>query len=283
MLLEIREEDERMPEWPEMETYRAMLTKHVAGKSIRSVEIAREKSVNVDAEQFKRELEGRTIWFIERRGKYILFHLDNGKRLLLHLMLGGLLYYGSDEQDRPDRTVQVTLTFEQGHLYFIGLRLGFLHYLSVKEVEARLAELGPDPFDKRLTLENFKARLQSKRSALKNALVDQHVLSGIGNCYADEIAFTAGIRPDRKLTTLDETELERLYHAMHKVLRDAADKGGYMELPFTRDDELTGGYNSQCLVYDRGGEPCVQCGTAIVKTEMSSRKVFYCPNCQKES
>ncbi|MBJ6363657.1 bifunctional DNA-formamidopyrimidine glycosylase/DNA-(apurinic or apyrimidinic site) lyase [Paenibacillus sp. GCM10012307] len=271
-----------MPEWPEMETYRKLLTGTVAGQTIQTVEVTRDKTVNIPAEQFKQELEGRMIWFVERRGKYILFHLDNGKRLLLHLMLGGLMYYGS-EDDKPDRTTQVVFQLDKGYLYFIGLRLGFLHYLSVKEVEEKIGSLGPDPFDKRLTPEAFKAKFRGKRSTLKSALVDQQFISGIGNCYADEIAFTAGIRPDAKIASLTEETLDGLYAAMHKVLQDAAAKGGYIELPFTKDDQLTGGYNEHCLVYDRGGEPCVQCGTEIVKAELASRKVFYCPNCQKES
>ncbi len=155
-----------MPEWPEMETYRKMLTGTVAGQTIQAVEVAREKTVNIPAEQFKQELAGRTIWFVERRGKYILFHLDNGKRLLLHLMLGGLMYYGT-EDDKPDRTTQVTFQFDKGHLYFIGLRLGFLHYLSVKEVEERIGDLGLDPFDKRLTLEH--SRPNSRANAARSS------------------------------------------------------------------------------------------------------------------
>lgn len=270
-----------MPELPEMETYRMMLTERIVGAQITGTEVTREPSINISSEQFDQELIGRTIWFVERRGKHLLFHLDNGKRLVLHLMLGGTMFYGTDEE-RPDRSVQVTLRFGSGNLYFIGLRLGYLHLMSVREADAKLAGLGPDPFDKNLTVQKFMERFSKKRGALKSALVDQHVLAGIGNCYADEIAFVAGVRPDAKIPLIEEPAWARIYNAMHSVLRDAIGRGGYMEQPLTPTDLLTGGYNDHCKVYDRGGEACSICGTTIEQIEVSSRKAFVCPTCQKE-
>ena len=163
-------------------------------------------------------LEGRIIWFVERRGKHLLFHLDNGERLLLHLMLGGWLFYGTEEE-RPDRTVQVKLELESGNLYFIGLRLGYLHLLSAKETEEKLADLGPEPLEPRFTLEKFTARLQAKkRSVLKTVLVDQSFIAGIGNCYSDEIAWQAEVRPDAKVAALEPDTYARLYEAIRSVL-----------------------------------------------------------------
>lgn len=279
-----------MPEYPEMEHYRRLLADRIAGQPITSVEVTRAKSINVPEETFRDELIGRTVWFVERRGKMLLFHLDNGKRLLLHLMLGGLIRYESREltaeglpQARPDRSVQVTLGFPQGELCFVGLRLGYLHLLTVKETIARIADLGPEPFDSRMTLERFIERFKGKRGSLKTALVEQRVIAGIGNCYADEIAFEAGIRPDSRIANIDAEAWSRLYDAMHAVLQEAVRLGGYMELPLTNDDTVTGGYNDHCRVYDRGGEPCLRCGSEIVQTELNARKLFYCPSCQKEA
>ncbi|WP_042161861.1 Fpg/Nei family DNA glycosylase [Paenibacillus gorillae] len=270
-----------MPELPEMETYRLLLSERLAGAQIIGTEVTREQSVHMTAEQFDNALIGRTIWFVERRGKHLLFHLDNGKRLLLHLMLGGWMFYGTDEE-RPERTVQVTIKFTTGNLYFIGLRLGYLKLMSVKEVDTELAKLGPDPFDKRLTLERFKGLFAKKRGNIKTALVDQHVIAGIGNCYADEIVFAAGLRPDAKIPSIEQVTWERLYEAMHRVLMEGQARGGYMDDPFTSGDELTGGFNGHMKVYDRAGEPCLQCGSPIEQIEVSSRKAFLCPNCQKE-
>ncbi|MFD0711666.1 Fpg/Nei family DNA glycosylase [Paenibacillus sp. GCM10027626] len=270
-----------MPEWPEMENYRIQLAARIAGQPVTGVQVTREKSINVMPEQFAAELVGRTVWYVERRGKFLLFHLDNGKRLLLHLMLDGLIQF-KPAAEKPERSVQVTIGFPKGELRFIGLRLGYIHILTAKEVDAQLQALGPDPFDRRLTLERFKQLFAGKRAALKSALVDQHVIAGIGNCYADEIAFAAGVRPDIRIPSLEAADWERLYKAMREVLHDALSAGGYMELPLDSDDTLTGGYNERCLVYDRGGEPCLRCNGTIVQSEASSRKIFFCPACQKE-
>lgn len=270
-----------MPEWPEMETYRGLLTERIAGTRILGVEVTREKSINLPADRFEAELTGQSVWFIEHRGKHLIFHLNNGKRLLLHLMLGGLLAFGTD-QEAPDRSVQVTIRFPHGNLYFMGLRLGYLHLLSAKETIARLAKLGPEPLDKRLTAEAFRARFAGKRGKLKTAFVDQGVIAGIGNCYADEIAFQAGVRPTVSIPAIGPESWQRLYDAMHTVLKRATRLGGYMEMPLVEGDTLTGSYNEHCLVYDRGGEPCLRCGTPIVEEKLSSRKIFYCPNCQGE-
>jgi len=271
-----------MPEWPEMESYRNQLAGKIAGARILEAEVTREKSVNLPPQEFKSETEGRTIWFVEHRGKYLLFHLDNGKRLLLHLMLGGWIYYGEGD-DAPTGTAQVVLRLQNGSLYFCGLRLGYLHLLTVKEVTARLAELGPEPFDPRLTPERFRSRYAGKRGKLKSALIDQAAVAGMGGCYSDEIAFAAGVRPTAAMSALSGETWTKLYASMQAVLRRAVEYGGYMEKPLYQGDALTGGYNDRCMVYDRGGEPCLQCGTPIVQTEVSSRKAFYCPECQGEA
>ena len=269
-----------MPEWPEMENYRRLLSERIAGARIIGTEIEREKSINVEPERFDRELTGTSVWHVEQRGKHLIFHLDNGRRLLLHLMLGGILVFGTDEE-KPSRSVQITIRFPHGNLYFIGLRLGYLHLLTAKETIAKLADLGPEPM--RLDEATFKKRFAGKRGKLKTALTDQTVIAGIGNCYADEICFSAGVLPTASIPSLRPEAWTKLYSAMQEVLRNAADAGGYMELPLYKGDTLTGGYNSRCLVYDREGEACLRCGAPIVKTESAGRKVFYCASCQHES
>jgi formamidopyrimidine-DNA glycosylase len=269
-----------MPELPEIETYRTLLTKKIGGKPIDSVVINREKSINVPAKQFAQYTIGRTLVSIERRAKHLLFQLDNGFTLLLHLMLGGWMYYGTDEM-KPDRSTQVELFFGGEKLYFIGLRLGYLHLMTAEEADQRLAQLGPEPLDPRFTDDQFKQLMSSKRGILKPTMVDQKVLSGIGNCYSDEICFHAGILPMRKANDLSETEMSRLFHSMKFVLTEALRYGGYMEYPLYEGDTLTGGYNERCKVYDEGGKPCKRCGHEIIKGEIASRKTFYCGNCQQ--
>ncbi|MEF3301629.1 Fpg/Nei family DNA glycosylase [Paenibacillus sp. GYB003] len=269
-----------MPEIPEMETYRTLLSQRIVRRPITAAVVEREKSINVPVDTFRRSVEGRAIATISRRAKHLLFHLDDGGVLLLHLMLGGWMFYGT-EREKPDRTTQVVLSFGERSLYFIGLRLGYLHLLTSGEAEKRLAELGPEPLAPDFTEERMTRLLKSRRTVLKPTMTDQKTIAGIGNCYADEICFDAGILPTRKIGSLAEEEFAKLYRSMRNVLREAIRFGGYMENPLFPGDALTGGFDSRCAVYDRGGEPCVRCGGPLVQEELASRKVFYCTRCQR--
>lgn len=269
-----------MPEWPEMETYRKLLNDRLCGRKIVRVAVNRAKTINEPEDVFVERVTGTRVLFVERKGKQLVFHLDDGSRLLLHLMLGGWLAYG-EEGPRKDDAFQVILGFDDGeNLYFGGLRLGYLHRLSAKEAHEALKALGPDPFDPRLTAEAFRARLSARRGKLKSALTDQKLVAGIGNCYGDEICFDAFVFPATAIPALRREQIERLYDSMKKVLTEAVSCGGYLDKPLTPDDRLTGGCGRRCKVYDREGEPCVRCGTKIVKEELAGRKMFYCPKCQ---
>ncbi|WP_341277873.1 DNA-formamidopyrimidine glycosylase family protein [Paenibacillus sp. FSL H8-0537] len=270
-----------MPELPEIENYRVILTERLAGDRITGVQVLQEKLLNVSAEQFDEALTNRTIWFVERRGKHLLLHLDNGKRLFAQLDAGASLFYGQGDE-RPQSEAQIVIQLETGSLYVVGMRQGFVHLLSVKETGQVLAELGPDPLDKRLTLEKFTQLFRKKRGALKAAMADQQVISGIGSFYADEIAYAAAVRPDIKIPLIQEEAWKRLYEAMHAVLKEAAGKGGSVEQPLTMDDKLTGGYYTQRRVYERAGEACGTCGTPIEVVGTAARKAFVCPSCQPE-
>ncbi|OXM87902.1 Fpg/Nei family DNA glycosylase [Paenibacillus rigui] len=270
-----------MPELPEMENYKLLLGTRLNGHTITMVEVTREKSINVPVEQFQQALLGNSIRYIERRGKHLLFHLSNSKLLLLHLMLGGVLFCGTEEQ-KPDRTVQVTLRFGNMLLYCIGLRLGYIHLYEHPESAAQvLQKLGPEPMEPGFTLNHFKGAIGKQRGTLKATLVDQHVMAGIGNCYSDEICFDAGLLPERRCAELSAIEVDQLYRSMRHVLSEAIRYGGYMDMPLYAGDVLTGGYDSRCQVYDREGESCYRCGHLIMRNEVSSKKSFCCPNCQQ--
>ncbi|MDF2680729.1 MAG: Fpg/Nei family glycosylase [Brevibacillus sp.] len=268
-----------MPELPEMETYRRLLQQQIGGLTITDTHVDREKTINLPVDRFAQIIRGNRLTLIDRRGKHLLFHLENSYVLLLHLMLGGFLYLGTAE-DKLSRTSQVTLSFGSRILYFHGLRLGYLHLLTTEQIDERLADLGPEPLATAFTASHLAQLLSGKRGILKTALVDQHWLAGIGNCYSDEICFHAGILPTRRIPELSPEDGTRLYHSMQAVLSEAMQFGGYMETPLYQGDGLTGGYNDRCRVYDRGGEPCLRCGHAIVGDRLSSRKVFFCTHCQ---
>ncbi len=268
-----------MPELPEMETYKRLLSPRVAGQMITGAEVQRPKSLNVDVEQFQRVVVHNRVMSIERRAKHLLFQLASGHVLVLHLMLGGWMFFGRDE-DKPNRTVQVRLSFGERHLHFIGLRLGYLHLHTLPDALQLLSKLGPEPLHPGFDEQQLRKVLAGRRTNLKMTLVDQSVLSGIGNCYSDEICFYGGLMPTRRVSDLDDNELTRLYRSIRAVLTEAIDYGGYMEEPLYIGEDLSGGYNDRCKVYDNEGAPCLRCGHSIVKAEVSSRKCFYCANCQ---
>ncbi|RAV20585.1 Fpg/Nei family DNA glycosylase [Paenibacillus contaminans] len=268
-----------MPELPEMETYRSLLLYRVTGKTITGCDVTRPKSINLSPESFYAAVVGRQIVHIDRRAKQLLFVLEDGHVLLLHLMLGGVLFWGTPEQ-KPDRTVQVALSFGLETLHFIGLRLGYLHYWTKDELTRELMGLGPEPLEPSFTEKAFADIASQKRGSLKASLVDQHFISGIGNCYSDEICFAAGLLPARKIERLDDSEAGRLYRAIQSILREATGYGGYMDMPLYIGDNLTGGFDAKCRVYDREGLPCVRCGNPIVRKDVGSRKSFCCLNCQ---
>lgn len=268
-----------MPELPEMETYKTLLNQRICGYTITDVFINREKSINVKSERFIRNIKNQQVEAVERRAKHLLFYLKNGYVLLLHLMLGGWMFYGTDEE-KPDRTIQVQLTFGNQNLYFIGLRLGYLHIFTKEEVKQELTELGPEPLDVDFSLDEFLDVIKNRRGRIKTTLINQEFLSGIGNCYSDEIAWHAQLLPERKLNELSDKQEVHLYQSIRFILQQAIQYGGYMDQPFFVGDNKTGGYNNKTYVYDREGEACMRCGAAIIKEEISSRKTFYCKECQ---
>ncbi|GIN14376.1 formamidopyrimidine-DNA glycosylase [Shouchella clausii] len=266
-----------MPEMPEMATYQKWLTRTVVGQMITDIEVNREKSINVPVVDFKSALQHQTVTEVSRRGKQLLFHLANGQMLLLHLMLGGWLYWGTEE-DAPDRTKQVILSFSLHNLYFIGLRLGYLHLHDQQSAKRVLAKFGPEASG--VNADDFKAIAEHRRTMVKPFLTNQAYLSGIGNCYADEICFHAKLIPLRTIDSLSSKELEALYQAIAPTLQAAADAGGYMSHPFTAFDRLTGGMDSKLRVYDREGKACFRCGNLIIRQEVSKKNVFFCQVCQ---
>lgn len=267
-----------MPELPEMETYRRLLEPRIIHHRITEADVQREKSINVPVADFCAAVESRVIAGVRRIAKQLVFDLDDGTHLIVHLMLGGWMFYGH-EDEKPERTIQVRLGFGTNSLYFINLRLGHLHLLTNSELKRIRGKYGPDPFDMQLGPGQLFNMLNKKRTTLKMALVDQGLIAGIGNCYSDEICYLARLLPTRICSSLDLADCEELLVSMRKVLTDATRSGGYMEHPLYVGDGLTGGY--RCYVYDRAGEPCDRCGEPIVVETVGKRKTYYCVQCQR--
>lgn len=268
-----------MPEMPELENYRKLISEKILDVLITNVKVNKESTVNLDEDTFATELKNIKVIFVERRGRYLNFHLDNGRRLLVNLMVGGSIQYGQQE-DVLDRNAQVQIGFGEYALYFILPRSGYVHLLSAKEAGEVLGQLGPELSDRRMEMDRFVNMVKGRRGALKTLLVNQSVIAGIGNRYADEISFEAGLLPSTKVQDLETEVIERLYHSMKLILNQAVEAGGAIKKPFTDEDSYTG--NFKLRVYDREGEPCVQCNGVIDKVELTGRKAYFCPICQHE-
>lgn len=270
-----------MLELPEIENDREVLAERFAGAQITGIEVTSSKTFQLDAEQLRKEVVGAVVWFVERRGKHLLLHLDNGKRLVLQLTGAAYLYIGTPA-DLPDKPAQVQVKFGEQILYLIGLRSEHLKLMTVREVEELFSGFGADPLDKKLTLNRFVDRFAKKRGAIRPALLDTSVLNALGSAYVDEILFRAGLLPDAKIPLFELAAWERLYEAMHNVLKEAISNGGTGDFPVTADDQHTGGHKQKFQVYDKEGEACPVCGSTIEKLEQSGRKAYYCPSCQKD-
>ncbi len=264
-----------MPELPEVEVSRRALSPLVEGRKILAL-------VHADPARY-RETEwalGRRILGLFRRGKFLLFRLSGGGLLVVHLgMSGGF---------RLHRTPHTRVVFrlEGQELYFHDPRR-FGKIWAVPEVERcrvpLLCRLGPEPWDPAFTARYLWQRLRTSRRPVKAILMDQTVVAGLGNIYADEALFWAGVRPTRRGTRVTRAEAARIREAILKVLEAAIEAGGttLRDQSYRRVDEAIG-YFQLCLsVYGRAGEPCPRCGTPIRKAVIQGRSAHYCPRCQR--
>jgi len=279
-----------MPELPEVETIRRDLQGEVVNRKIKSVEVRNGRTVrrHPSAKQFRAQLEGRSITAINRAGKYILLVLDDGATLVVHLGMSGQLHRVKNVKEAKVPHTHAVITFTQGgQLRFVDPRTFGELFVSAAPAEGEralpeLAHLGFDPLEDIMSWEKFWVLLSSHKAGLKALLMDQEFVAGIGNMYADEILFAAGLRYDRLSNSLSSQEVRRLYRAIQEVLQEAIKLRGT-----TLEDEAyvdlfgkPGEYQHELKVYGRDGLPCRRCRTAIQTVKISQRNSYYCPQCQ---
>jgi formamidopyrimidine-DNA glycosylase len=278
-----------MPELPEVETIRRDLEKEAAGKRIKTVEVTGMRSIrrHANKKQFAARLEGHKVTGVDRRGKYLLVKLDSGDVLVIHLgMSGQLLWSKSGKEERAKHTHVVIQFATPGQLRFLDPRtFGELFVTAADEVDAavpELAHLGFDPVEDVMSWTQFGELLHARQRKLKDLLMDQKFIAGIGNLYSDEILWAAGLRHDRSSDDLTSQEIRRLSRAMTEILHDAIKHRG-SSLSDEQYRDLygnVGGYAGQHQVYDREGQACPRCRTPIVRTKYGGRSHFSCPRCQ---
>ncbi len=268
-----------MPELPEVETVVRGLREPLVGRRIDGVWYERAKVIHTpSAEQFSARLMGQTVQAITRRAKYILCMLDHDI-LAVHLKMTGRLYV-SDGPEAGDRWVRLRLQLDNGQqLCFSDARRFGRVYLA-STVEAIAPGLGPEPLEDAFTAAVLRERLAGRHKAIKALLLDQSFVAGVGNIYADEALHHAGIHPERAADSLDSAEAERLHGTIRKVLQAGIDYQGASVNWYRKPDGSKGESQDHFYVYDREGEPCLNCGQPIIKTRVAQRGTHYCPQCQ---
>jgi len=267
-----------MPELPEVETIKNELSPWVVGQSFTKVTIFDAKLVPVgSAEEIRCGLIGQKVESLERRGKYLIFRLSNGRSLIIHLRMTGVLLLNPRGVDRYARAV---FHFSNGHrLVFRDLRRLGLMWL-VDAADTVVGKLGPEPLGESFTPGVLGQRLSRRHIPVKAALLDQGIVAGIGNMYADEALFAAGIHPLKKADVLSAEEVQTLYNGIREVLRAAIGCKGASVDTYIRPEGQLGTAHSDFKVAHRGGEACPVCGTAIERVSVQNRGTYFCPRCQ---
>ncbi len=277
-----------MPELPEVETVRRGLEAAVTGRRVAQVQVSGRRSVRRQSPAaFVAALEGRSLVRAGRHGKYLLIGLDDGATLVVHLRMSGQLLLAASEEASPPHT-HVRLLFDGfTELRFVDPRtFGELFVAGEHDERGRpveLALLGPDPLVERLDEPQLRRLLAGRRAPIKALLLDQHVIAGIGNIYADEILHRARIRPDRPAGTLGPTALGRLASAISEILTEAVELRG-SSLRDARYRDLMGepgDYQAHHAVYDRAGKPCPTCGRPVERLRLRGRSAHFCRRCQR--
>ncbi len=292
----------QLPELPEVEVTRRKIAPLLVGRTIFAVHTtAPSYFFATTPHQLKRRLKGRTVAALERLGKYLVAELDDGSRLLLHLgMTGQLFMQGSTslrllsstaratltpEKQRgfqPDKHTHLRIAFTDGgpEVWFRDARkFGKVKWIAPGDDDPRLRKLGVDALA--ATGVQLYAAARRRKAATKSLLMDQAVLAGVGNIYADEALFHAGIRPTRRANRLTRKQCDALVASVQRVMQRSIETGGSSISDYVNPDGKDGTYQDERMVYARTGEPCKVCGSAIKRIVIGQRGTHYCPHCQR--
>ena len=274
-----------MPELPEAETIVRGLRPAVIGDRIRSTEVLHSDVLREPQRRFAGKVTGRTIVAVERRGKNVLLVLDDGGLLAVNLgMTGRLLPYAAPPAPsrRPGHPAVRFRFASGGALVFDDTRrFGTVECLTAEEWLERSHRMGPEPLEDAFTAEALHRSLSVSRAPLRSWLLDQRKVAGVGNIYANEALYLAGLHPRTEARAVSRPEAGRLHAAVRDVLRSAIRAGGTTIRDYRNAEGEEGTYARRLLVYDRAGEPCGRCGRTIRRTVFGGRSAFHCPGCPR--
>lgn len=269
-----------MPELPEVETLKRGLEDRIKDKIIKNIEVDTAKLTNVPLKVLNQKVKNQKIKSVSRRAKVLILALSNDYNLLIHLKLTGQLVLGG----LPNKFTHIIFNFTDGRrLFFNDMRkFGWLKLLNQEQLKKELADYGVEPLSKEFTLKKFKEILNKRKKAkIKQILLDQKLIAGIGNIYTDESCFYAKIRPMRIVKTLKPEEIKRLYEGIKKILKFAIDKKGTSADTYIQLDGSPGQMLKYLKVYGRKGEKCKRCPGIVKKIKLNGRGTHFCEKCQQ--
>lgn len=276
-----------MPELPEVELVARALEVLVKGRKIEVAELIRARlAPDTEPPEFAEKLRGATINFVHRRGKHILFDLDNGRTLITHLRMSGRFMLMPLERENPKFTHAVFYLDNESRLLFQDQRhFGLMKIVGTRDLyEAKeLKKLAPEPFSDEFSTLYFRKTLKTSKKSLKEFLLDQTRVTGLGNIYASEALFLAGVSPKIPANKLTGKKADALFEKVREVLYESISHGSTLNIDpeNIEGSYYGGGYESSWRVYDREKEPCPNCQTLIIRLKQGGRSTFYCPKCQK--
>lgn len=273
-----------MPELPEVESIRVTLAENTLGKKISEVEVLWPSAiVSLPDKDFVELLRDSVIESFDRRGKYLLIHLSQGLTLVVHFrMTGRLIYY--PKKHPADKHTHVIFYLENGEMHYSDVRkFGRIQLIFTQQAGelSCLAKLGPEPLGESFAFDQLGQRLSKRKGTIKAAILDQKVIAGLGNIYADEALFRAGILPERSTASLKVSEIILLYDAICEILRKGIKAGGTSFKDYRDANGNKGLFQESLMVYGRSGKECKRCGGKLEKEKVAGRTTVYCPNCQK--
>lgn len=274
-----------MPELPEAETIVRDLRKRVPGHVVLRTRIIREDLLakGLTAAQFNTKLKGRRIADVQRRGKNVVIVFEGDVRLIINLGMTGRVVTSDAPRASEMRHIGAELFLDDGRrvLYDDARRFGNLDVRNAAEWRVRDAELGTEPLSDAHTAQHLHALTRTSTTPIRNWLLDQRRLAGVGNIYAVEALFRAGVRPSRRAKTLTKRETSLLRDSLRDVLNESIEKRGTTISDYRDADGEAGEFDQRLRAYGREGKMCHECGSTIKRVVMSNRSAFYCPKCQK--
>lgn len=273
-----------MPELPEVETVRRSLLACVKGLGVTAVRVTLSKLLrNASVEEFTQSIVGRVILDIDRRGKYLLFRLSGSYTLVVHLRMTGQLRYSSPSQPLLPHTHIVLFLSDGQELRYTDIRqFGFWFYGPNEQIleASRVSTLGVEPLSDQFSTAVLQDLLAERKGNIKAFLLNQQLIAGVGNIYADEALFAAGLHPSRTVNTLELGEVTALRDALRDVLQQGVNMRGTSFSDYVDGLGLRGSFQYELKVYGRKGKPCLSCGQAIERIVVAGRGTHFCPHCQ---